>query len=265
MEKNRKTYLTEFLDKLDQNIAERLFRDYDLIMKPASYSNPVTIAMFRGFRLNESLTRTYPINKTISYVKKYFDLEDGQIIKKKAENDIEFICVFMPNIRENVSLMVKAMAYCGYFLGYPKNPATLSKNEIVELQFEPRFQNDITKELHEKERVLYHLTPRYNLGKIRHIGFSPRSKNELFNFPDRVYFLRGSIGEENIVNLGEELNDNNNSLGNNGKYLLFMLDLLEIPKRVKFFADPNYYYGVYTMNNISPDAIINIRELNYLK
>ena len=56
----------QFLDSLTSEELEALLINYNDIVHVASYSNPLTIRM--GKKLQEGLIRTYPIDKTISYV-----------------------------------------------------------------------------------------------------------------------------------------------------------------------------------------------------
>lgn len=259
-EDENKERLISFLNSLSKEDLEKLWFDYSNIHKAATYSNPVTIAMMS--HINEGLIHTYPIEKTIKYIKDYFGFSDKQIVPKLAENGVYHIWVCIPNVENNLNLVTRAMSACGYYLGSPREEA-IPRDEWVWLQYEPKNQEDASKQIREEETTLLHLTPIYNLGKILHIGFSPRCKNELFNYPSRVYFLRGSTTKEDIINIGEQLCDSNSSLGNTGNYALFTIDISKIPNNVKFFLDPNYPYGVYTNSNITPSAIVNYEKLSF--
>ena len=223
----------ELNNLIDKCINETIYYDYSQIVKPASYSNPLTIAMFNPKLLEEGLIKTYPIEKTVSYIKSYFNLRDVQIKVLECDSGIEQIMV------NNIS------------------------GGLVWLQFEPKIQNDISQQLRKEETFIYHITPAYNRGKILKIGFSPRSKNSLFNFPHRVYFIRGSVSDRQIKTIGEQLCNANNSEGNDGSYVLFIVDLNKIPENIPFYFDSNYEYGVYTNSNIKPDAIVDVKEIEF--
>ena len=49
---------------------------------------------------------------------------------------------------------------------------------------------------------------------------------------------------------------------NNGKYYAIKIDLNKIPTNVKFYLDPNAKYSIYTYENIAPNAIIGMEEIN---
>lgn len=253
--------IEQFLTSLSDDEKKKLWIDYSNIDKAATYANPLTIAMLYKNTLKEGLVRTYPIEETISYIKSYFGLSDKQIHEIKAENGISHIKVIIPNIGNNLELMKQAMNLCGYYLGAPKEKY-LRPNTWVNLQFEPKFQKDESEQIRNEESVLYHITPKYNMEKIKNIGFSPKTKNELFNYPDRVYFLRGSINNNRIINIAKQLYQINSSKGNNGIYTLFKVDVNKIPLDVPLFLDPNYPYGIYTNSNISPNTIISMEEIN---
>lgn len=254
----------QFLDTLNNTELENLWIDYSSICKAATYDNPLTILMFdiNNPYVNEGLISTYPIDRTVSYIANYFNLARNQISKVKASNDIYHILVIIPNRDNNLELMKRAMQFCGYYLGHPKE-ASLPKNQFVKLQFEPKVQKDCSKSIRATESVLLHLTPYHNLGKIRHIGFSPRCKNELFDYPSRIYFLKGSIIPQEINAIGSRLSKVNNSPGNTGRYALITIDIAKIPSHVKMYPDPNYPHGIFVTENISPDVISSVREITF--
>lgn len=252
--------LNEFLSKLSEEELRKLWVYYSSIEHAASYSNPLTILMANS--LHEGLIHTYPIDKTISYIQSYFGLNSQQIKPIKAENGITHIHVIIPTIGNNFELIERAMGLCGYYLGFPQRDS-IPSNSLVRLQFEPKIQKDDSEQIRDSETTLLHLTPIYNKKKIQSIGFSPRCKNELFNYPSRVYFLRGSLSPNGVMDIGQQLFRANNSLGNNGEYALFTIDLNKIPKDVELFLDPNYPHGIYTTSNIKPDTIINVSSIKF--
>ena len=115
-----------------------------------------------------------------------------------------------------------------------------------------------------EEKNLFHLTPLYNKQKILTGGFSPRCRNEIFKYPGRIYFIRGSAGEEEIINLGIQLSQDNNSRGNDLHYVVFDIDVNKIGDEVKIYKDPNYKNGVFIDENIKPDCISRIGEVDFL-
>lgn len=220
-----------------------------------TYSNPLSLMM-----LGEGLMRTFPIDKVIEYVKDYFWLSDDQVYKMEAHNGEYNIVVIIPSKEENIKLMNKAMNMCGYYLAAPKN---ITGDGWLNLQYESKFPKNITSDILSSETVLYHLTPLCNKDKILHIGFSPRCKNDLFNYPSRNYFIRGSADEKKVMDIGQQLYDNNAKVSNTGEYCLFVIDLSKISDNIKFYADSNYQYGVFTYDYIKKDCIIDFKEIAF--
>lgn len=87
----------------------------------------------------------------------------------------------------------------------------------------------------------------------------------MFNYPDRIYFVKGSANEEYIKGLAFDLFKANKSKGNDGKYVIITVDLSRISEDVKFYYEPNYVYGVYTRGNILPNCISNVEEIDFHK
>lgn len=254
----------ELHELIENTIHNLVSCDYSAIVKPASYSNPLTIAMMNRRVLDEGLVKTYPIKKTVEYIKSYFNLRNLQIKTVPGENGVEQILVLAPSAGDNIKIMEKAMNYFGYYLATPKP----SENQrlsggFVWLQFEPKFIEDISSQLRKEEKYLYHITPSYNEAKIKKLGFSPRAKNSMFNYPNRVYFIRGSVNSDEIMSIGEQLCQANRSDGNDGTYTVFTVDVDRIPETVPFYFDSNYKYGVYTNHNIKPDTIVGVKNMEF--
>ena len=225
----------------------------------STFNNPLSYLMKE--KLNESLIQTYPLDATVKYIRNYFNLKEDMVESHKTKTG-EYIIVYMPNIDDNLEYMLKAMQYCGYYLASPKKEK-VEKNKWVELQFEPVHNVPITHQIREEEKYLYHLTPSYNEGKIKNYGFIPKSKNDRFDYSDRIYLVRGSTPKKEIYNIGNQLNINNNSDRNTGEYILYTIDLSKLPEHIKLFIDPNYDYGVYTTDNIPISSIINQTKIQF--
>lgn len=218
------------------------------------FDNPLSVMV-------EGLTITYPIDTTIRYMQKYFGLSDNQIKKVQAANGLEHILIASPNVSHIEEGLVHAMDTCGYHLGQ-KRVLPFSDGKFLILQFEAKHQENIAEKLRTEETTLLHITPAYNRNSIVAIGLSPKAKNSLFNYPNRVYFLRGSTSIQRVIEIAKQLSNANQSKGNNQKYIVLRLDLERIPKETKFFFDPNYQFSVFTTENIRPEAIVDIQELD---
>lgn len=250
-------------DSLKIPLSEKihLIKDYEKMFIERSYNNPLSMLI-----LDEGIVRSYPVETTVKYIQKYFGLSDKQI----KTNDIkQKIYINIPNINNNANDLIKKMEFCGYYLSAPlEKEIDNNKNKWMWFNFEALHQEDNTNDIRNNFSILFHLTPKYNIGKIKHLGLSPRSRNTYLNFPHRIYFIYPDFAnaddlEDEIKWIGEQLSVNNKSKGNNGEYCLLTIDLDKVDKNVKFFLDPNYEFGCYTQDYIKPEAIINIDYLNF--
>lgn len=212
--------------------------------------------------------RTYPLDKTIDYIQRYFGFENWQIKIMDACNGIQKIGINIPNIHNNVEIVKNKMKLCGYFLGWPtKEELDKHKNEWIWLNFEPKFQNNNTEEIKKEHRFLYHITPSYNLTKIKQIGLSPRHRNTNFYFPSRIYLMFDDDELGNIDNslnrrmMAFDLSDFNKSKGNNGNYNILTIDTAKIGDNVNLYYVPNYSLGCFTTDNIRPNSIIKVENI----
>jgi hypothetical protein len=262
--------LNEILSKNIRNVFDTLLSTQEKhginlnVYMRTDYDSPFIPTILES--VNEGLIRTYPIDTTIRYISDFFNIEEGiDIWSRKDKNGVDKIYVKAPNYKEVFDALIHAFRLCGYHF-----ENTVSKSYglndgvgFVTHCFAPMHMDDISVQLRNECRFLYHATPRYNAEKIRNIGFSPRAKNRVFNFPERIYFIKDTITEEQLLGLAYQLAYYNGSDGNNGEYTLFKVDLAKIPNTVPFFLDPSYGYGVYTTSNIRPNCIVDIAEIDF--
>lgn len=237
--------------------------------------NPLRFCLEYG-EVNEGLMSTYPYKVTVEKIKEYFGLSDNHIRVSinNINGEIKGIDILIPSIKKNVRQMVKAMDYCGYFLSQPKDINDVPENEWVVLSFEPKFQNDITMDLMNGFRFLFHWTPTKHLEKILRNGLCPRSNNSFMNYPERIYLI-ASRNTNDIVAKGKALffkaKDNNNCPNNeydyikdgvrHMRYTLLNVDIHGLSNDVRFYADYNFSDCVYTKDNIPPSVINSEGEM----
>lgn len=90
----------------------KLIKDYETMFVDHSFNNPLSL-----YDLKEGLKRTYPLDKTVDYIQRYFGFENWQIKIMDAYNGIQKIGINIPNINNNVEIVKSKMELCGYFLG----------------------------------------------------------------------------------------------------------------------------------------------------
>ena len=268
----------EKLNQLTEEEKKSCYFDY---RTPASsrgitYDNPIRYCMDSD-KITEGLIQTYPYKKTIENIKNYFSLNTSQIeahIDKK-NGQIKDIEILIPAIEDNIDKMKEAMDYCGYFLSSPKDTETIKK-QWVTLSFEPKFQEDITIDLRNQIRYLYHWTPTKHLKKIMKNRLCPRTTNTFLNYPERIYLIATNDMEEiqkKGMTLFSKEKDKENCANNKFDYIqdgvrymlysLLKIDLVNLSHKIKFYADYNYSDCVYTENSIMPSSIENYETTQF--
>lgn len=225
-----------------------------------SFSNPISIL------LTEGLTKSFPLQVTMRYVKRHFgdaikDIRRGiNFIDGEPNNNILICIKTESNLIDKIS---RVMALCGYYLAVPFSRIPMGKS--VWLQYEPKYDKSLSDEIRNTEKYLLHLTPEVYISKIKKNGLVPRSKNQYSTYPERVYLLRGSIPPSEISDMYRMLSTVYNIRRKNPIFVygVVYIDIARLPENLKLFTDPNYpIYGLYTTDNIPPDAIIKIDTIN---
>lgn len=246
-----------YFDENDIDLPSRYISDdVDLLpFEPVTFSNPISLMISEGLIMSASIDRVIRALKV--YAKNNSDiLSIG--IDKNGNNIIVININAKPKLTDTI---IRAMNLYGWFLARPKNnEITWGKN--VKLQFEPKYNTDVGNEIRTTEKYLLHLTLSKNIEKIKLNGLVPSVKNRKFAYPERIYFLRGSTPYPTIYNLASQLA----AVYNQEKeekvldYSIVRILLSEVPENVRFCSDPNFSkYGIYTMDNIPPSALIDIK------
>lgn len=224
--------------------------------------------------LYEGIFSTYPIETVRLHLMKRYMLDGDKVRIVDAENGTKNLMIIVPNTEANKKELDTALSRCGYYCSmsdvYPSG-------EKIALQYEKRIEDDANS-LVEKKRFLYHLTPSACVPKIKEVGLCPRSQNKMFAYPSRIYLFL-SIPQKSVsVTLASQLyryipkNEYAKKNGLYKTYSLLEIDTNKIPnirENMVFYKDPNTPGGIFTMDNIPPDAIsvksssINVQDVNF--
>ena len=93
--------------------------------------------------LSEGLIMNYPIDKTINYVKKLFNIPDDSI--RESEGAI-MITIIVPkqNNMTTLNKLIRAMQLCGYFLSVSMMDAIKNLGGLeTTLQFEKKYDQEM--------------------------------------------------------------------------------------------------------------------------
>ena len=259
-----------------------LYKDYSLFGISYNYDDILSFTT-KGY-IEEAFFRTYPIETTKKYLEKHFNIpSDIKNIVITKNNGVEILNIFVCNIANNLHEVNKAMNACGYFLGFPKSLDYIKKKEWIWLQYEPRHEEEFSKELRRETEVLYHFTPKEKMDKIMKRGFIPKDSNAFFNYPSRTYFFKDTIPHSQILkmcfNIGqssirkeynkekelknkgkEDLNPYSHTRTLTKNFVLLTIKLDKVPPKTRFYRDPNAIDCVYTTDTIYSSAIIEVDE-----
>lgn len=178
-----------------------------------------------------------------------------------ASNGINIICI-IADINRNCDLVIDAMKQMGYFKSVKNDNVIVQYGMTFRvMQFEPLVQkteNDLIRSM----KAVFHITPTYNAENIEKNGFIPQSKNSVFNYPDRVYFVKGNTYPYRILEIVQMLSDSNFDQRNDGSYTIFMVDLKKVPLEINFYLDPNMEESCFVEEKVPSMAIMRKMDIH---
>ena len=143
--------------------------------------------------------------------------------------------------------------FCGLYISR-KEILTTNAGYIFKFIIEPKFSNkDFELNNYSDIRTFYHITLSTKVEKILKIGLNPKSSNVKFNYPDRIYL--GLDPKALEFCLLPNLRKTKGKDATNVPYTILKIAVSKIPSKNRFRIDPNYPDGLFTSDNIPPDAI----------
>lgn len=229
--------------------AKNQYVDYTKLHAFPNFSSPINNFSPKNNSIVES-SGSKPLNDVKKeIVNKYF-LDDWQFKIITAKNNID-IAIIIPQIYKNPSLINKDMETMGYFNSVSE-VVVINGFNYIQMQFEPKYQDNILNEV-KNMGIIYHSTLTSNVDSIKQKGFVPSSKNNMFKYPNRIYFSKGTIDIRHLIDITMQLA--NVSKQNCNDYSIIVIDTSKIPDNIEFYYDPNYQDGVFT-EEILPSTII---------
>jgi len=236
-----------------------------LISESYGYENMLATFLCKSIEDNhdktlyEGLFRTYSINTLKKYVCNAFHFHEKQF-QIKEKNGIKYAEIYFFYSKETEDNIIRAMNLGGYF---PANKS-IGKNSnqgIKKIVFEPKFQDELERKIKEYPYV-YHITEKKNVPRIQHIGICPRSNSPIFNYPERIYLVNGDASEDTFFTVAKMLSKAKYLNFDISRYCVLYLDTDKLPSDMRLFTDPNFPGGIYTYENIHPNAISKIRNFD---
>lgn len=148
---------------------------------------------------------------------------------------------------------------CGWFHGVSVTNNSITDNKLdflnhkvgnVFLQYEPKFDIEIDK----IPDTLYHLTTCDKLNKVLSNGLTPRTSTQYFNFENRIYL---STNKDVLINFAKQKSNINKT----DCFIILQLYISTFTNRIRFFKDPNFTEGIYTLENIPKETIEPIEKI----
>ena len=252
MSKKDKHFLNEMSEKVFSDVVGKLKRgNYSPIFM--SMDNPISLRLYDK-TINEGLIRIYPPDTLVKYVCKSLDLDENDVLIKLYNNNIR-IAYEVKNEDFFIEQLKRAMSIGGYHFAFKVN----KDNNTAIVVFEGSHLRGIGDEIRKNYRYLYHITPSCFLEKIKSIGLKPTARNVRFSYPSRTHFLLYHPSE-----CMDFVKDLVSSKDNNTWYCL-TIDLEKVKDYVEFHYGTSCEIGIYTDDNIGPEAIVNIEELKGLE
>lgn len=240
------------LSKIPDEELKRQHYDLSLIHSISGFGSEL-LKDKKGNYITENDKRVTPITVVIQEIKTKYHLENWQIYCEDRGHDIQF-CICIANFPNAVKEITEDLKQMGYFLANTQIGRDRFGLEWNRMQFEPIYQVDEANEIL-NYGDLFHWTPSFYLQNILNEGLQPRSQNDLFDYPDRIFMFRGDTPMGVIQSLGYELYKFSTDPNNNGDYSLLRINSDGLRQGYEIHYDPNFTYGVFTQKPIPPNLL----------
>lgn len=245
---------------MDINILKSIYRDLRLNPHINVFGNILSDIPY----IKENIDDIIEPDEVVNKLNRKYNFPANVVAKREAFNKI-YIYIITACVGINDKVIEDDMLKMGYFLGYRGKTVNIDEMSFQVLQFEPmsQLQTDETNNIKTKCNFLYHWTPKYNLENILNNGLIPSSKNSIYNYPNRIYLIRGDANITLVKLTGYQIFGTNNSELNDGEYVLLKIKIRELPENIHFFYDSNSELGVYTEDVIPKEYIEVLDFVNF--
>lgn len=239
---------TVFGDSIKYNGENYLFNE---IIKNSIFEEN-NVRLFKNNILTEGLLYTYSFDSTNRMINNTLKIPKTDV---KSYNDkygqiIHIRLLRQENGNYDEDRVVQHMNTYGWFLSTKTN-----EGKALFLKFEPKYDVELTY-IEKNNNDFYHLTP-YIIydNKISKIGLTPKTQSKQTYHPDRVYLTTNVSDLERLMKQLYNTNKQNDKYKN--EYSLLKINNVY---NLKLFKDTNYDGGVYTLENIKPDNVIEVER-----
>ena len=219
--------------------------------------------------IQEGLIKTTPIGEAVYILKKQFPNWIFQYDKGDKDFTIEILKIKEGIQPEYFEKLIPLLNNLGWFISYieihgdgieikdkynekiVKNAFQNKKVYSIYLECEAKFDQKVNK----IPSFLYHVAPLRSWDKIQKIGLIPKSRSKKAYHPERVYLGKD---EKNTSNLAPKFYQSEGIKD----WVLLKINTNMVPgDYLRLYYDPNFKYGYYTLNNIPPQAIEKVKDI----
>lgn len=252
--------LKQFADFLNQDneIIKRLYVPYTLYDLKNSVGNILSHEQTR--LMSESIDEeryTYPPETTIkAMMEVHPTLTPAQFFQLERRNKI-IVFMFVADVLNNINSIVTDMDKCGYYVANKKS-VFINGRTWMQIAFEPYVTQNIINVIKDMSSII-HLTPTKNIESIKEKGIIPHAQpnGKLYNYPSRIYFMRGDLYPNQVRIFARELQ----KISNESQYSVCVIDTDLISDDMRFYYDPNEDDCFFTYQSIPSEWIIRYFDI----
>lgn len=230
--------------------------------------------------LKEGLIKTTPPGQTIDILKKQFP--EWNFDYKKGDQDfvIEILKIQNGIQSKYFEKLLPLLNNLGWFIAYVEIYGTDTDaspgKDAVSIKILDKYNEQVVKDAFQNKKIhsiyleceakfdqkvnkipnfLYHIAPLKNWEKIQKIGLVPKSRSKKAYHPERVYLGKD---EKHTADLAPKFYQFNGTK----EWVLLKIDTNAVPgDYLKLYHDSAFIHGYYTLNNIPPQAIEKIKNI----
>jgi hypothetical protein len=218
--------------------------------------------ILKDYVLYEGLIHTTDIETTVDHLKMWSIASSKFKISKPKKNVIILKFGKQP-IDKDIDNLIRWINSLGWFIArYVLNDGhfdykqfkskedlfeDLNSYDVLSMILEAKYDLELNKY---DLKNLFHITPSIYKEKIEKIGLVPKSLSKISYHPERIYF---TTNKDDAINLSTKFG------GRNDKFIIYQIDingLIRYNNGIRFFKDPNFESGIYTLSNIPPKFLI---------
>lgn len=223
------------------------------------------IKYFKPFEINEGLIKSQDPATAIQLLSKL--ILGKNIIATIIPNNGTILVNCQQINKEQIVFMFKIISNLGYFVSmYYFNNVWNKFDEECTINILPSISNvDFIIEAKfdvciKTPDMMYHATEQNYVNKILKIGLTPKSKNKISNHPPRIYLTSTINNAIVFARFAKSIHGNDMTiLEINMKEIRPITRFNADVENIKIYKDVNYGKVFYTLDNIPPDLIKDLK------